>query len=404
MNAAPVDRPPLLLTATPATETTYMTAVSLLAALLVAVLACAAHAAPTDAHAVARYSFEEYLAEFGKAYPRPEEYASRRALFEASKARIVAHNRQPQSYLMGFNEFTDLTEEEVRPYYSGVVLTEGTRRPTRSGILKQRSSVALPASFTWQARTPAVLTPVKLQGSCGSCWAHAAVECVESQLALLTKTPAIPLSVQQVTSCTTNPRHCGGSGGCNGATAQLGWEYVGNSTGLVSEQDYPYASLTADSATVCNIPSSAKPVATVTGYVQLNHNDPQAIMEALVEKGPLAVSVDASDWKQYRQGIFDGCRQPGDHITINHGVQLVGYGTDDASQKPYWIVRNSWGAEWGEDGYIRLPRAASGTNESCHYVDDWVEVGGGCEGDKDDPITACGACGIMYDVSYPLVN
>ncbi len=96
--------------------------------------------------------------------------------------------------------------------------------------------------------------------------------------------------------------------------------------------------------------SNTAPLVGITGYNTIT-NDQEATMTHLAEVGPLAVAVDASRWSGYRNGVFDGCAFDA-NIALNHAVQLVGYGTD-AAEGDYWIVRNSWGASWGESGYIR---------------------------------------------------
>jgi len=96
--------------------------------------------------------------------------------------------------------------------------------------------------------------------------------------------------------------------------------------------------------------SNTAPLVGITGYNTIT-NDQEATMTHLAEVGPLAVAVDASRWSGYRGGVFDGCAFDA-NIALNHAVQLVGYGTD-AAEGDYWIVRNSWGASWGESGYIR---------------------------------------------------
>ena len=119
-------------------------------------------------------------------------------------------------------------------------------------------------------------------------------------------------------------------------------------------------------------------------------------MQAVATKGPIAISVDASTWFAYSSGIFNGCNQI--NPDINHAVILVGYG-EEFNQK-YWIVRNSWSASWGENGYIRLARFDS-EQENCG-IDNTPQDGTACA-NFTDPVKVCGTCGILYDSAYPII-
>jgi len=188
-------------------------------------------------------------------------------------------------------------------------------------------------------------------------------------------------------SCTPNPQHCGGTGGCAGATSELGYQYVVDKS-ISSEKDYPYRAQTGR----CD---ETKPkVVKASGFVKLPENNYTALVTAIATIGPMAVSVDAGPWMSYSSGVFSGC---GTHVDINHAVQAVGYGT--AAGKDYWIVRNSWGAFWGESGYIRLLRHSDGDMSKWCNIDHNPADGTGCDGGPPQ-VTACGSCGIWYDTSY----
>jgi len=243
----------------------------------------------------------------------------------------------------------------------------------------------LPSAVDW--RQKGVVTPVKDQGGCGSCWAFAAVETIESAVILATGKTVI-LSPQNMVSCTLNPQHCGGTGGCAGATSELGYEYVAGA-GIASEKDYPYRGVTGK----CDEskPKSAK----IVSYVKLPENNYTALLTAVATIGPIAVSVDAEPWMSYSSGVFTGCGLS--RIDINHAVQAVGYGTDGG--RDYWIVRNSWGSFWGESGYIRIFKHSDGDSKWCG-PDPSPQDGTGCDGGPSQ-VTVCGSCGIWYDSSYP---
>jgi C1A family cysteine protease len=163
------------------------------------------------------------------------------------------------------------------------------------------------------------------------------------------------------------------------------------SAGITTETDYPY---TAETGT-CQ-PDKIKPVATIDGYVKLPTNDYDALMTAVATIGPIAISVSA-DWAFYLAGVYNGeCGW-----VIDHAVQLVGYGVERTilGEHPYWLVRNSWGAMWGERGYIKIHREDDASKVACG-IDDDPQAGDGCDGGPKK-VKVCGKCGILSDSSYP---
>jgi cathepsin L len=242
----------------------------------------------------------------------------------------------------------------------------------------------LPPSIDWRDQN--VLTPIKDQDTCGSCWAFSASAVLESHIAIQTG-KLLNLSEQQMVDCTPNPHKCGGSGGCNGATQELAFDYV-QKNGIALSVAYSYKA----SQGKCK-DSTIKKSATVEGFLKLPENDYDALMNAVATIGPIAISVAADQWAYYRSGVFNGnCGS-----VIDHAVTLIGYGTDKRYGN-YWIVRNSWSTNWGERGHIRIKRENSASEVECETDPDPAS-GGGCEGGPDE-ITVCGKCGILSDSSY----
>jgi len=250
---------------------------------------------------------------------------------------------------------------------------------------------SLPSKIDW--RTSNIITSVKDQGNCGSCWSFATAEMVETYWAM--STGELPtLSEQQILDCTENTNQCGGTGGCGGGTPEIAYEQIIAQGGLASEWTYPYLSYWGHDMN-CTFSAQKTPAAAVLkGYTVLPSNDYNSVMGAIIS-GPLAVNVDANAWADYESGVFDGCNQV--NPDINHVVQLVGYG-DDPSFGDYWLIRNSWTPVWGEQGYIRLARSSS---PDCG-VDIHPQDGTGCLNGPAN-VTVCGTCGILYDVSFPVV-
>jgi len=340
---------------------------------------------------LATYTFDQYVHDFGKVYLNAHDREVHEFLFHKRVAEALAHNRDAtQSWKKGVNRFTDMTEAEMARYRGykpsvSVGLGADPNQPCDTTQIPYPSK--LPDSVDWRTAKPPVLTPVKDQGQCGSCWAFATTESVEAYLAIATGNLTI-LSPQDVVSCTPNPNNCGGSGGCNGAIAELGFNWI-KDNGIATEAAWPY---TATTGTCTPHPMTAS----VKGCNKLGVNNYTDLLVAVATIGPIAVSVDASRWSPYTGGIFSGCDTERD-MDIDHAVQLVGYGSENGT--PYWIVRNSWGASWGEAGFIRLLRHTDGTSQWCKS-DITPSDGSGCDGGPST-ITVCGECGIWYDNSYP---
>eukprot|EP00090_Calanus_glacialis_P045616 TRINITY_DN8578_c0_g1_i1.p1 TRINITY_DN8578_c0_g1~~TRINITY_DN8578_c0_g1_i1.p1 ORF type:complete len:368 (-),score=92.53 TRINITY_DN8578_c0_g1_i1:78-1181(-) len=340
-----------------------------------------------------RDQFEAFKSEHGKTYCCNDEESLRLEIFSANLKKIEEHNATPgMTWTMKINEFADLTEEEFKKDVLGGYLKTPQSGNHASGA---KVNVAdLPASVDW--REAGVVTDAKNQGSCGSCWAFATVENIESYAAInnvsLTK-----LSAQEITTCTPNPMHCGGTGGCKGSIPQLAYNYV-QLFGLATDDDYPYWSGVTGMTGNCKYDLERRtPVVGITGYNTLPANDMAATMQHLATMGPLAVAGDASPWQFYGSGVFSGCSYD-NNIGLNHAIQMVGYGTDE-EHGDFWLVRNSWGPNWGEHGYIRMQRESEltcGTDST--PMDGTACVGG----PGTDTQHVCGMCGILYDMSYPL--
>jgi len=259
---------------------------------------------------------------------------------------------------------------------------------------------SLAASIDW--RTKNVVTKPKNQGGCGSCWAFSTAETLESHIAIKTG-KLLEFSPQEFVSCAPNPNHCGGSGGCQGSIQPLGFKYAVEK-GITTEKSYPYRGVTG----TCQ-PSKIKSVATITGYEVLPTNNYTALMNAVNEQ-PVAISAAAEPWQLYSGGVYNGnCG-----TDVDHAIQLVGYGTQGNTTAArhllggggggkggdYWLVRNSWGASWGEKGYIRIKRNGEG-KEPC-AMDSTPADGYACT--KPTPpkaLKVCGVCGILSASSYP---
>jgi len=216
-----------------------------------------------------------------------------------------------------------------------------------------------PAKIDWSEL--GATSPVKDQGSCGSCWAYSATEGIESGLYMATK-KMTELSVQEIISCDKDEPD---GGGCDGGDLPTAYAWVQKAGGMDSESDYPATSARSGRTGTCKW--DKKTVAKMTNWTyavkpcalseqakggKCANQDEDGIKAALATFGPMSVCVNAGSWDFYSGGVLRGSCS-GAWKKLDHCVQLVGY--DTTASTPYWKVRNSWGTSWGERGFIRLP-------------------------------------------------
>jgi len=329
------------------------------------------------------YNWEQYKIEHNLQFNGVVE-AGLKTTFEGNLKVIQEHNaNDAKSFFMAPTKFTHLTNEEFRAMITGIK----SAFFTGSSQKHQLQSGGVPDRVDWR-ETDGVVTDAKDQGGCGSCWAFSAVETLESHLSIATGTASPKLSPQQIVSCSPNPQHCGGTGGCDGSTQPLAFNYTATA-GITTESNYPYQGSTG----TCQ-QSKINPVAYNKGYAELTVNSYTELVDAVANKGPIAISIAAGGFafQFYGGGVLKNCN---DYV-MDHAVQLVGYGTD-SSNGDYWLVRTSWGS-WGESGYVRVARYGEG-NEPCG-MDNSPQDGDACEGDTT-PRKYCGECGVLSSSSYP---
>lgn len=368
-------------------------------------------------HQLNGYTFEQYAVDFKKSYrPGDEGYEQRKANFHSNMAVIQAVNSdKTNTWKAGVNMFTDMSQAEFKKLNK---FRKGCNRKDADVVIGHTNpTLPLPHSIDWRtANSPSILTAVKHQGSCGSCWAHSAAESIESQYSFLTGMLPV-LSVGQINSCTPMDYNCAG---CDGGDYVGAWKFLMNtsvarpeiqkavtenwaypipvSDWFASTQPQPYQT------TKCRDISQewSKPAkswfaeltaAGVKGYGRVDSNSATggpAAQKALRDVGPQSISVAAGGWQWYESGVYNNSAKAGNASEwgIDHAVQMVGYGYDKELDQNYWIVRNSWSTLWGEDGFIRLWRAKAGEAEPCSPK----EYG---------PV--CGTSGALSDLAWPLV-
>jgi cathepsin L len=287
----------------------------------------------------------------------------RKEIFSANAERIASHNRLfdlgLKSYRMGLNKFSDMTPTERAEKFLGGKLPASFHGAGPAHIPSGRP---LADDVDW--RTKNIVTEIKNQGSCGSCWAFSTTGSVEGQHALATG-KRVSLSEQQLVDCTTVEPY--NNAGCGGGWMNVSFQYIQDNGGIESEQSYPYKGEDGN----CHY-DKTKRAAGVTGFKNIKEGSEKDLQDAVANVGPISVAIEVeNNFFDYTGGIYDGSDCYNQPEYLNHGVLVVGYGTE--SGKDYYIVKNSWG-QWGENGYIRMARNS---------------------GDK---------CGIALAASYPLVK
>jgi hypothetical protein len=314
-------------------------------------------------------AWEAYKTKFSKHYSSPEEEAERYGIFKQSLLRIEELNARNVKggggEVFGLNPTSD--RKQVEKWARGAKKPHGRVRDEK---VMEVESPKNPPSIDWRL-TP-VVTPVKNQGQCGSCWAFSVAETVESSYVLKTGIAyGVTLSPQQIASCAT------ACDGCGGGWTQDGYDYLQTVPGLASDWFWPYAQGLTPSGSCtdasCTQSCSAHNIskltpdefyighyAAISGFQyatpecndECENQDLTKLAQSL-EKGPVSICVNAGAWDDYVSGVMtaSGCGGGAAYL-IDHCVQLVGF--NNTAENPYWIVRNSWDTTWGMDGYIHL--------------------------------------------------
>jgi len=298
------------------------------------------------------------------------EYEQRLDIFVSNSKKVERHNEAFQkgytSYAMTVSEspFADLTDEEFRSVYlmeeqnCSATHTKSSATMSSGAASLLENSGPLPKSIDW--RTKGVLTPIKNQKQCGSCWTFSTTGTLEAHTCInddtLDCTTWSGLAEQQLLDCSTAyDNH-----GCNGGLPSHAFEYIKERGGLETERNYPYSA--TDVGPCVATTQSAYGVAEV---YNITSRDEEDLVNAIANVGPVSVAFDvASDFKLYSHGVYDSfdaetnstvCTS--DAMSVNHAVVAVGFGeTDGADSLPYYIVRNSWSNTWGMEGYFWIKR------------------------------------------------
>jgi len=306
--------------------------------------------------------FEKYQKDFGKEYSSPKEYIQRKAIFESNLKDIQNHNanRDSNTYIKGVNKFTDMTQQEFEAFTQG--FPSVPKNIKKNSAISERSLKALRAkyanykfedTFSWVDQ--GVVTSVKDQGQCGSCTAFAVTGAVESCFAIKSGEVFDDLAEQFLVDCAYGYSDDDGfdAQGCAGAWPQAYLAYLEKETSGQHQMEsaYPYTARDGTCSASDAGYYTGETMKSSISYWGTNEDDLKAM---LVEHGPVVTGMDASHLSSYHGGIFHHwrcCNAASSSSCVddnNHAVLVVGYGPG------YWLVKNSWGKRWGEDGFFKI--------------------------------------------------
>jgi cathepsin L len=278
------------------------------------------------------------MSKHNKNYNCDAEFAYRLGVYRQNIQFIEEHNRLNKEYTVAINKFADLTSTEFAAIYNGYRMSE---RKQAAPLHTYNPKVAIPDTVDW--RTKGVVTAVKDQGQCGSCWAFSTTGSVEGATALKTGS-LVSDSEQELVDCSGSYQNYG----CDGGLMDNAFQYIIANEGIDTEDSYPYTAQDGD----CQA-KNGKKVSTISAYKDVVSGSEDDLQSAIAQQ-PVSVAIDASQssFQFYSGGVYDepACSSQ----DLDHGVLAAGYGTQNGT--PYYLVKNSWGADWGSNGYILMSR------------------------------------------------
>ena len=251
-------------------------------------------------------------------------------IFKKNVNYIDTFNQQNHSYALEVNQFAD------NPGFDYSLMHTDDKKE----YYEFKGDIVVPQSVDWREKN--AVTDVKNQGHCGGCWAFSTTGSVEGIVAIKTGN-LLNISEQQLIDCSSNE----GNHGCEGGIMQKGFEYIINNNGICSEEEYPYQGIDG----TCQ---DCKTIVEIKNYGDIYPNN-EKILKRAVAQQPVSVAIQANltSFQLYSSGIYS---DPACGTELDHGVLIIGYGTDYDLNMDYWLVKNSWGPKWGENGYIRILR------------------------------------------------
>lgn len=310
-----------------------------------------------------------------KAYESHDEKRNRLQIWLDNDERIQQHNnKEPKpTFTLGHNAYSDMTNEEFAAYFKlNSEFGEANKKSFENRIsdndehasfvadqrraLLEQDELTLPDYVNWVEL--GAVTDIKNQGVCGACWAFSTTGALEGAKFIKTG-ELVPLSEQHLLDCDHADL------GCNGGLMDNAFKFDEKSGGLCSEEDYPYQ---ARQNKVCMTNCTDVPGSSVKTFIDVPPKKHKALLSAIAMQ-PISVAIQANQFifQFYKNGVItdDSCGERGD---VDHGVLAVGYGTDLDTQEPYFLVKNSWGPTWGDEGYVKLGRSTKNEWGMCSIL------------------------------------
>ncbi|KAM4845394.1 cathepsin W isoform 2-T2 [Thomomys bottae] len=310
--------------------------------------------------------FKLFQIQFNRSYSNPTEYARRLDIFAHN---LIQAQRLQEEDLgtaeFGVTPFSDLTEEEFDQLY-GHWRAAGGETSMERKVGSEEWGMPMPHTCDWR-KARGIISSVKNQESCGCCWAMAAAGNIEAQWGIRSGQP-VEVSVQELLDC----GRCGD--GCEGGFVWDAFITVLNNSGLASERDYPYTGHAKHKHARC-LAEKYKKVAWIQDFIMLRDNE-EIIAQYLATQGPITVTINKVLLKHYQKGVIKATSTTCDPRHVDHSVLLVGFGkgkeektkqaktVSSQSCRPrrptsFWILKNSWGTQWGEKGFFRLHKGSN---------------------------------------------
>jgi KDEL-tailed cysteine endopeptidase len=311
--------------------------------------------------------FNNWIKEYNHFFEKTIDFNSKFNTWYDNDKFIENINNQNLPYKLGHNKFSIYTFDEFL-FYSG--LNNSFIYNSSNKLFDYAKKYEVPQSHDWVSL--GAVTDVKDQGRCGSCWAFSTTGSLEGAY-FLKYNQLISFSEQELVDC-ENSKHGGNDLGCNGGEMDNAFSWIKSNNGLCSELDYPYVSGTTrkanDQCNTCSVVNGSK----ILNWTDVPSKSDDALMYAIYQQ-PVSVGIDAANlfFQFYKSGVFTGMCG----TNLDHGVLAVGYGTDNSTNTDYYLVKNSWGKTWGDNGYIKIARGGKYNHGS-------------------------GQCGILLSASYPV--
>ena len=287
--------------------------------------------------------FQAFTQQYDRVYSR-QEFPVRYQIFRENLEKIIQHNEEGHSYTLGINEFADWTFEE----FTAKRLMAPQNCSATGGANLRLPDPYLPEFVNWTAR--GVVQEVKNQMHCGSCWAFSTIGTLEAHWALYTHQPPLNLSEQQLVDCAGNFNNFG----CNGGLPSQAFEYIHYAGGVTSEEEYPYTALDGTCRTDLPLYASVP-----FGSANITYQDEDELAAAVAYIGPVSIAFQVlPDFMHYSGGVYNNVTCSNSPANVNHAVVAVGYDASNPDSQ-YWIVKNSWGAAWGLQGYFWIQKGSN---------------------------------------------